>query len=221
MAKLFVVRHAEKAVASRVEDGMHAGITMDGRKNARRFGTWMKDVLENQEVAVIPSMLERCKQTAFEFFVGYGERASVLGAGRRGGEITYIIPEMVSMAQRGGSHSAIVSRLIASGPFSALAAEIFSNFESDYPKTMTTWLRNGFNGKLITPHAISDAIMKIADMACSEIVLMFVSDIQISSLGVLNNIPDVVEKRPDCLTGLWDNDFPKGDWSVFRGMARI
>lgn len=215
MAQLFVIRHAEKAAAGSAVQGMHAGLTKKGRKDALSFGRLMKDVLEGKDITVMYSKLERCRETADIFRTGYGPRARIVDSGRRGGRIAYLAPEMITMSDKGGLHSNVVSRTFVSGRLAEFFSRLFLMFESDYAGTTAKWLADGFNGRLIPPHLIVNAIDSMARIAKSEMVMMFVSDVQISAVGLVYGISQFVEKRPDYLTGLWDPNFPGHDWSPF------
>jgi|GEM_PF-3915462 len=215
MAQLFVIRHAEKAAAGNAVQGMHAGLTKKGRKDALSFGRLMKNVLEDREITVTYSMLERCRETADIFKIGYGPRAKVVDSGRRGGRLAYLAPEMIRMSDKGGLHCNVVSRTFVSGHMAEFFSRLFLMFESDYAGTTAKWLADGFNGRLIPPQLIVNAIDSIARIAKSEMVMMFVSDVQISAVSVVHGITRFSEKRPDYLTGLWDPDFPNHDWSPF------
>ncbi len=215
MAQLFVIRHAEKAAAGSAVQGMHAGLTKKGRKDALSFGRRMKSVLEGKDITVTHSKLERCRETADLFKIGYGPCAKVVDSGRRGGRIAYLAPEMIRVSDKGGLHSNVVSRAFVSGSLAGFFSRVFLMFESDYAGTTAKWLADGFNGRFIPPHVIASAIDSIARIAKSETVMMFVSDVQISAVGLVYGISQFVEKRPDYLTGLWDPNFPGHNWSPF------
>jgi hypothetical protein len=215
MTQLFVIRHAEKVSAGSAVQGMHAGLTKKGRKDALSFGKLMNYILEDKDMTVMHSKLERCRETADIFKRGYGSRAKVVDPGRRGGRIAYLAPEMIVMSDKGGLHSNIVLRSFVGGSLSGFFSGLFSMFESDYAGTTSKWLGNGFNGKLIPPHVIASAIESIAGIAKSEMVVMFVSDVQISAASAVYGISRFAEKRPDYLTGLWNQDFPSREWSLF------
>jgi hypothetical protein len=210
MAKVMLLRHARRNRIGCAEEAMHAGLTRNGKQESMAFGRSLAKAFGRAGIGVVPSRLERCRQTAQKFRKGYGRGADILEPDQTG-ELTYIIPGMISMAKAGMGHTAVVRIANAGGKLERIPIM----FEGDYGGAMERWLGGEFGNEFIRPYSIYEAVVRIAEASKRKSLVIFASDIQVSVVSSITGIREFLSRRPGYLEGIWTEDHATGNWRIF------
>jgi hypothetical protein len=209
MAGLMILRHAERSRISNLHDVLHARITKRGKESAKALGKRMSKFFKDESINVMASQLDRCKETAKAFASGYGKSAKYMGTEQKG-TLSYLFPGMSEYINLEGFCESRLSEI-----YGSVINTVPRMFEHDYAGTIGRWLDGEFNNMMISPIDMYQDLLHLAGRSEGKAFLLFASDVQVSMMGAIHGMQELVERRPEYLHGIWTEDRWKEKWKVF------
>jgi len=195
MTRLFIIRHAERHKIKTQADVPKVLLTKEGKAHARQLGVLMRMKLNSDRISIVTSKYERCFQTGLSFSVGYGLNN-------------------VSMLQKDPSD--FLHRVFRHSLKDEKRLKYDHIFKHEiYGDTMRLWKSGQYKDILVNPEWLFNSMVQLAGISMTNTMLIFAHDINVSVVGISNDMPELYSKKPGFLHGAYTDDHRKGDWKPF------
>ena len=195
MTRLFVVRHAEREKIEKQADVPKALLTIKGMNDARRLGALMRLKLGPERISIVTSKYNRCVQTGDFFAMGYGlDKIRSIETDHHNFLHT---PFRASISNRQRLwHSSIFKHEI-------------------YGRTMRMWKTGRYDRILVSPFALLNVMMSLAEASNTGTMFIFAHDINVSAMGICNDMRALYCRKPAFLHGVYSENHNSRNWMIF------